>query len=162
MKKVILIGVGVILVAILIVGTVIISGVGGAEIAEGTYSIVGFDTYPDASITVVENKVKFNNIDLNAIYAESQIADYKRAVEDGFDLNIADDQVPFLSDLNKHFVVNGYEIDYKKHAEYKNGTFSYIYYCYVNETIFGLTLEYNSLEKKIEVKNPVQRLVFKQ
>lgn len=161
MKKFIKIGLGVFLAVALLVVVIVIGKVGGAQIAEGTYKIKECKDYPDAYISVEENKVQFHNIDLNAIYQEEQMKSYMSMVESGATSSITDEQLKEISDLNSLFVSNPYELDYESIGdESKSGTFTYIYFCYNSNSPFGLVLEYNSFDKTIQINSPVLNLIF--
>lgn len=154
---------GIIIIGI-IIGIILLAGcyffiiIGGPEIDEGKYKICDYDSYPDAYIEVKGNKVKFYNIDLNAIYRDYMLSTYDKMLDNGFESNMSDEEIAIESDLNEMFVNKGYEINYN--VELKEDTFSYIYYCMGKDRLFGLVLEYNSLHKSIKINNPVVEIRF--
>lgn len=161
MKKGIKICIGIILAVVLLLSVVVITKTGGAEITEGTYKITDYAAYPDAYIVVKENKLQFYNIDLNAIYQEAQLEDYKEMQEHGLEFHITEQQLGKISDLNELFVSNPYELDYESSTkDNKTGTFTYVYFCYNGDYPFGLVLEYNSLHKTVKINSPEQTLIF--
>lgn len=159
MKSKIKIIIGAIIAIALLVVCYGIVKIGGAEITEGKYMICDFDSYPDAYIEVKENMIQFYNIDLNAIYQEYQLSNYKKMVDSGFQSAMSDEQVAKDADLNEMFVNNGYEIDYET-DDSKQGTFTYVYFCMSSDNLFGLVLEYDSLHKTIQINSPVMNLIF--
>lgn len=153
--------VAVVAIALLII-TVFVTKVGGPEIADGTYKVKDSENYSDAYIYVNNNSIQFFNIDLNSIYREAQMNNYASMVEHGVKFGLTDEQLNEISDLNNLFVSNSYEIDYDKQDDSKAGTFTYVYFCYVNEYPFGLVLEYNALHKTLQINSPVQQMIFEQ
>lgn len=153
-------------IALAIVILIIIIAVGdisSGKIAEGTYRIKNCSEFPDAYIVVRGNKVQFYDIDLNKLYREEQLENFKRLVEHGIGVEMTEKQIEKASDLNEMFVINSWEIDYDLVGDNKDGTFTYIYFCMVKDTFFGLVLQYDSLHKTIQLNNsdPQKILVFK-
>ena len=129
------------------------------KIAEGRYKIENFGLYPDAYITVKEDKIQFHNIDLNAIYQEQQLQDYSRVVEINSQNKLENDKLEEFSNLNKAMVENEYTMPYGEGD--KTGTFSYLYFAYPGRNVFGLVIEYDALHKTIKINNEIQVLMFR-
>ena len=81
-------------------------------------------------------------------------------IENGMDLNVSDEELTKLSDLNKMYVENAYEIDYEQSEENKVGTFKYTYFCLSDLNIFGFVLEYDSWNRTIKINSPIREIVF--
>lgn len=160
MKTKLKIVVSIVVAIVILIATIMIVSIGGAEIAEGRYEIVGYDVYPDAYIMVEENSIQFYNIDLNAIYQEYQSDNYQKMIEAGIVSNVTEEQLENMSDLNAMFVSNPYIIDYEQQLDNKSGTFTYVYFCLKDGNTFGLVLEYNSFDKTIQINSPVIKLLF--
>ncbi len=153
--------ISILIVSVLLLATMIfVINIGGAQIAEGKYKIVGYKEYPNAYIEVKGNYIKFYNIDLNAIYQDGQVDNYVNMIEAGYESDLSDEQVKTLSDLNEMYVNNSYMIDYQDVEDNKNGTFSYIYFCLQDDHPFGFVLEYNSFDKTIQINSPIKKLLF--
>lgn len=150
----------VIVVLMLLIGIIVYANIGGAQMAEGTYKVIGYDKYPDAYIKVEGNGVQFYNIDLNAIYGAYQLEDYNTLVSGGYIECMEADVLANVSDLNKAFVDDSYIINYEEREGSKEGTFTYIHYCFDDSNMFGLVLEYNAFDKTIQINSPVINLLF--
>lgn len=129
-------------------------------ITEGTYSVVDFEQYHNASITVTKDTIQFHNIDLNKIYQAKQMEQYKKTHEINPDLNYSEKEIEDYSNLNKNFVKNAFPIPYEQTEDFKSGTFTYIYYLYPGNSIFGLVILYDSLHKTIKINNEIQEINF--
>lgn len=132
----------------------------GTKIKEGKYNIVDCDEYPDAYVEVDAEGVQFHNIDLNDIYQKSQMELYNRMKEKGA-VDYEEDYVNEISDLNKHFVDSKWEIDYEKTIIDKTGTFSHVYFCYIDNSAFGFVFEYDSFHHTFQINSPARNLKFK-
>ena len=129
-------------------------------ITEGTYQVVDFEQYPDASITVTKDTIQFHNIDLNKIYQAKQLEQYKKTHEINPELSYSEKEIDDYSNLNQNFVNNAFSIPYEQSEDYKSGTFTYTYYMYPGNSIFGLVILYDSLHKTIKINNEIQEINF--
>lgn len=141
---------------------IVFGNITSGQIAEGTYRVRNCSEFPDAYFVVKDNEIQFYNIDLNKLYREEQLKDFKGWIEHGIGVNMTEEQIEKASDLNEMFVTNPWKIDYDIENN-KQGTFSYIYFCIVKDTRFGLILQYDSLHKTLQLNNadPQKVLVFK-
>ena len=130
------------------------------KLGDGTYEIEDNEEYPDAKIVVKDGNLQFFNIDLNAIYQEKQIKEYKSLIEKYPDLAFSDEELKKYSDLNAWFVKQPYEIDYDRQCFGKEGTFSYGYALYPGTMSFGFGLEYDFWHKTIRVQHFVKEITF--
>jgi len=154
MKKIIISVIIVILLAV----TLTANYIGGAEFTEGKYKIQDFAEYPDAYIEVKGNTIQFHDIDLNAIYREHQVSEYRKAVTKGIPVKLDEETLKTASDFNARFVDAPFELDF---SDTKDGTFSYTHFCYDESQIFGLVIIYDALHKTIKINNAEQEIVFK-
>ena len=155
MKKIIISVIIVILLAV----TLTANYIGGAEFTEGKYKIQDFAEYPDAYIEVKGNTIQFYNIDLNAIYRDYQVAEYRKALTKGFPVKLDEEGIKKASDFNARFVDEPFELDF---SDSKTGTFTYIHYCLDDESeMFRLIIIYDSLHKTIRINNAEQEILFK-
>ncbi len=165
MKGKIILIIGVVIAILVVAGILIFVNIGGAEISEGKYKLVGYEKYQDAYILVKDNTIQFFNIDLNDIYQQGQLDNYNKMVEKGFPSDFTDEQVKEYSDLNDMFANNPYTIDYEFYKELysddKTVKFEHRYNCFRDNSAFGFLLEYNSLDKTIQIISPIQALLFK-
>lgn len=163
MKRNVKIGICIFSAIVFLVMILVISNMSRMQIAEGTYRVTNCDEYPDAYIVVNENNIQFYNIDLNMLYREEQIKDFQGWIEHGVGGELTEEQIEMASDLNEMFVSNSWEIDYDLESNNKQGTFSYVYFCIVKDTRFGLVLQYDSMHKTIQLNNADTQkiLVFK-
>ena len=129
-------------------------------ITEGTYQVVDFEQYPDASITVIKDTIQFHNIDLNKIYQAKQLEQYKKTHEINPELSYSEKEIDDYSNLNQNFVNNAFSIPYEQSEDYKSGTFTYTYYMYPGNSIFGLVILYDSLHKTLKINNEIQEINF--
>ena len=106
-------------------------------INEGTYQVVDFEQYPDASITITKDTIHFHNIDLNKIYQAKQMEQYKKTHEINPELSYSEKEIDDYSNLNENFVNNAFPIPYEQAEDFKSGTFTYTYYLYPGNSIFG-------------------------
>lgn len=102
-------------------------------INEGTYQVVDFEQYPDASITITKDTIQFHNIDLKA----KQMEQYKKTHEINPELSYSEKEIDDYSNLNENFVNNAFPIPYEQAEDFKSGTFTYTYYLYPGNSIFG-------------------------
>lgn len=159
-KRIILVGIiGVLLIAVMVF-SLKLSQAFSAEIPDGIYKISNEQEYKDAYIEVKNDSIRFYNIDLNAIYREGQLDNIYNYIENGMDLNVSDEELTKLSDLNKMYVENAYEIDYEQSEENKVGTFKYTYFCLSDLNIFGFVLEYDSWNRTIKINSSIREIVF--
>lgn len=98
-------------------------------INEGTYQV--------ASITITKDTIQFHNIDLNKIYQAKQIEQYKKTHEISPELSYSEKEIDDYSNLNENFVNNAFPIPYEQAEDFKSGTFTYTYYLYPGNSIFG-------------------------
>lgn len=142
---------------------IVVGNASSGRIAEGTYRIRNCSEFPDAYIVVKGNKIQFYNIDLNKLYREEELKDFKAWIEHGIGVEMTQEQIEKASDLNELFVTNPWEIAYDLEGNNKQGTFSYVYFCIVKDTCFGLVLQYDSLHKTLQLNNADAQkiLVFK-
>lgn len=133
------------------------------RIAEGTYRVRNCSEFPDAYVVVKDNEIQFYNIDLNKLYREDQLKDFKGWIEHGIGVEMTEEQIEKASDLNEMFVTNPWKIDYNLKSNNKQGTFRYVYFCIVDGTRFGLILQYDSLHKTLQLNHADAQkiLVFK-
>ena len=129
-------------------------------ITEGTYPVVDFEQYPDASITIIKDTIQFHNIDLNKIYQAKQLEQYKKTHEINPELSYSEKEIDDYSNLNENFVKNAFPIPYEQSEDYKSGTFTYTYYMYPGNSIFGLVILYDSLHKTLKINNEIQEINF--
>ena len=137
--------------AVVLTGLLAINVIGGGKIAQGKYKVDNLEDYPDACIEVKGNTVQFYSIDLNALYREGLLKIYTHMVELTPDLAIPEEELTIVSDLNDHFVYHPYEITY--YEDDKRGTFEYLYFCPVQNSVFVLFLKYDSFHKTITVSS---------
>lgn len=129
-------------------------------IANGTYYVVNCPEYSDAYINVKNNTIQIYNLDVNSIYREEQVNKIKKICSNKeFGISLTDKEIEELSDLNKMFVDNPYEIDWDKC--YKDGTYSYVCQCYCKGNYFGLIFIYDSYNKTVKINNYQKKIVFK-
>lgn len=129
-------------------------------IADGKYRVVDCPEYPDAYIQVKDNSIQIYNLDINSIYRLEQIEEISKMREnEEIGIFLSDEEIEELSDLNRMFVENSYEVDINK--GYKNGTYSYVYKCQCKGNYFGLIFIYDSYEKTIKINNYQKKIVFK-
>ena len=125
-----------------------------------------FEQYPDASITITKDTIQFHNIDLNKIYQAKQLEQYKKTHEInpefmiGMMINYSEIEIDDYSNLNENFVKNAFPIPYEQSEDYKSGTFTYTYYMYPGNSIFGLVILYDSLHKTLKINNEIQEINF--
>ena len=164
MKKVTKIIIILVAAVVLFVAAFLISRAGGSKLANGTYHITNSEAYPDAYIVVDGNQIQFYNIDLNALYRDDQMENYRKLVERGSIPQLTEEQLEQVSDLNALFVTNPWEMNYDEIVVDKRGTFTYVYFCMVKDTFFGKVLQYNSLHRTIQIndENPEKVLIFKE
>lgn len=98
-------------------------------INEGTYQV--------ASITITKDTIPFHNIDLNKIYQAKQMEQYKKTHEISPELSYSEKEIDDYSNLNENFVNNAFPIPYEQAEDFKSGTFTYTYYLYPGNSIFG-------------------------
>ena len=98
-------------------------------INEGTYQV--------ASITITKDTIQFHNIDLNKIYQAKQMEQYKKTHEISPELSYSEKEIDDYSNLNENFVNNAFPIPYEQTEDFKSGTFTYTYYLYPGNSIFG-------------------------
>lgn len=98
-------------------------------INEGTYQV--------ASITITKDTIQFHNIDLNKIYQAKQMEQYKKTHEISPELRYSEKEIDDYSNLNENFVNNAFPIPYEQAEDFKSGTFTYTYYLYPGNSIFG-------------------------
>lgn len=98
-------------------------------INEGTYQV--------ASITITKDTIQFHNIDLNKIYQAKQMEQYKKTHEISPELSYSEKEIDDYSNLNENFVNNAFPIPYEQAEDFKSGTFTYTYYLYPGNSIFG-------------------------
>lgn len=98
-------------------------------INEGTYQV--------ASITITKDTIQFHNIDLNKIYQAKQMEQYKKTHEINPELSYSEKEIDDYSNLNENFVNNAFPIPYEQAEDFKSGTFTYTYYLYPGNSIFG-------------------------
>ena len=98
-------------------------------INEGTYQV--------ASITITKDTIQFHNIDLNKIYQAKQMEQYKKTHEISPELSYSEKEIDNYSNLNENFVNNAFPIPYEQAEDFKSGTFTYTYYLYPGNSIFG-------------------------
>ena len=98
-------------------------------INEGTYQV--------ASITITKDTIQFHNIDLNKIYQAKQMEQYKKTHEISPELSYSEKEIDDYSNLNENFVNNAFPIPYEQAEDLKSGTFTYTYYLYPGNSIFG-------------------------
>ena len=98
-------------------------------INEGTYQV--------ASITITKDTIQFHNIDLNKIYQAKQMEQYKKTHEISPELSYSEKEIDDYSNLNENFVNNAFPIPYEQAEDLKSGTFTYAYYLYPGNSIFG-------------------------
>lgn len=162
MKKITKTAIVLIVVVLLTVVAVVMIGTGGGHMADGTYRVTNCEAYPDAYIVVKRNgkNIQFYNIDLNDIYRESDLERYYKLVERELMPEIQDEELDKISDLNAMFVSYSWTLD---DDLFKKGTFTYGAFCMVPDSLFGLTIEYNSLHKTIQIMNqdPEKQFIFK-
>lgn len=151
------------LAIVILIITIAVGNISSGKIADGTYRIRNCSEFPDAYIVVKGNKIQFYNIDLNKLYREEELKDFKGWIEHGIGVEMTQEQIEKASDLNELFVTNPWEIAYDLEGNNKQGTFSYVYFCIVKDTCFGLVLQYDSLHKTIQLNNADAQkiLVFK-
>lgn len=151
------------LALVILIIIIAVGNISSGKIAEGTYRIRNCSEFPDAYIVVKGNKVQFYDIDLNKLYREKELESFKGWVEHGVGVEMTEKQIEKASDLNELFVTHPWEIDYDIVGDNKDGTFTYIYFCIVKDTPFGLVLQYDSLHKTIQLNNsdPQKIFVFK-
>lgn len=161
MNKYINAAIVVIVVAALLGVIIVTTGIGSGRMADGTYRITNCEAYPDAYLVVDGYRVQFFNIDLNALYQEKQRKDFQQWIERGIGASMTEEQIERASDLNNLFVSNSWMVDYS--LDNKLGTFTYVYFCLVKDTRFGLVLQYDSLHKTIQLNDadPTKVFVFK-
>ena len=119
-------------------------------INEGTYQV--------ASITITKDTIQFHNIDLNKIYQAKQMEQYKKTHEISPELSYSEKEIDDYSNLNENFVNNAFPIPYEQAEDFKSGTFTYTYYLYPGNSIFGWL--YDSLHKTIKINNEIQEIKF--
>ena len=150
MKKKIIIGAVVtLLVAVLVF---MFSFLLGKNVADGKYKVANRETYGDAYIEVVDNKLYIVDFDLNEIYQESQLeAYYKIEENENIELKygFSEEELAYVSDLNNYFENVGFDL--KTVSPTKDSTYEYRYSCYVEDSIFGIFFVYNSWEKTITI-----------
>lgn len=129
-------------------------------IDEGTYQVTDFEQFPNASITVTESTIQFHNIDLNKIYQEKQLEQYKKTHDVNPELSYSEKEIETYSDLNQNFVNNAFNIPYEQSETFKSGTFEYTYYFYPGNSIFGLVIIYDSFHKTLKINNEIQEINF--
>ena len=98
-------------------------------INEGTYQV--------ASITITKDNIQFHNFDLNKIYQAKQMEQYKKTHEISPELSYSEKEIDDYSNLNENFVNNAFPIPYEQAEDFKSGTFTYTYYLYPGNSIFG-------------------------
>ena len=98
-------------------------------INEGTYQV--------ASITITKDTIQFHNINLNKIYQAKQMEQYKKTHEISPELSYSEKEIDDYSNLNENFVNNAFPIPYEQAEDFKSGTFTYTYYLYPGNSIFG-------------------------
>ena len=98
-------------------------------INEGTYQV--------ASITITKDTIQFHNIDLNKIYQAKQMEQYKKTHEISPELSYSEKEIDDYSNLNENFVNTAFPIPYEQAEDFKSGTFTYTYYLYPGNSIFG-------------------------
>lgn len=121
-------------------------------INEGTYQV--------ASITITKDTIQFHNIDLNKIYQAKQMEQYKKTHEINPELSYSEKEIDDYSNLNNNFINNAFPIPYEQAEDFKSGTFTYTYYLYPGNSIFGLVILYDSLHKTIKINNEIQEIKF--
>lgn len=121
-------------------------------INEGTYQV--------ASITITKDTIQFHNIDLNKIYQAKQMEQYKKTHEISPELSYSEKEIDDYSNLNNNFINNAFPIPYEQAEDFKSGTFTYTYYLYPGNSIFGLVILYDSLHKTIKINNEIQEIKF--
>ena len=151
-KKWLVIGVG---LAILLVGALLFSyNWYGKRMVSGKYYIVDCDEFPNAYIEVKEGKLFIYNMDLNLKYRSYQLETYYK-IEQNDDIDLkygfSEEELSYISNLNNYFMNEGFEIDSVEPI--KDGTFLYWYPCNINDTVFGLSFTYDSLNKTIKINN---------
>ena len=120
-----------------IIGDQLLTDIKDGTINEGTYQVVDFEQYPDASITITKDTIQFHNIDLNKIYQAKQMEQYKKTHEINPELSYSEKEIDDYSNLNENFVNNAFPIPYEQAEDFKSGTFTYTYYLYPGNSIFG-------------------------
>lgn len=153
-----------IVVAILIsmggLGTLIFFNyVGDGSYTEGKYIIQNCEEYPDAYIKVKGDTIQFFNIDLNALCQDKKMKDYYRSVEKGNTEPFLEEDLARVSDYNRAFVDNQWTMKYDEYS--KSGTFKYVDFCMIEDTLFGIVLHYDSFHKTIEVYYSGESIMFK-
>ena len=98
-------------------------------INEGTYQV--------ASITITKDTIQFLTIDLNKINQAKQMEQYKKTHEISPELSYSEKEIDDYSNLNENFVNNAFPIPYEQAEDFKSGTFTYTYYLYPGNSIFG-------------------------
>lgn len=161
MKRIVKKGIVCVCAVILTLAVIMVSNIGGGEIADGIYRIENCAEYPVAYAQVEGNTIQFYNIDLNELYREKQREEFQWWIEQGVGATMTEEQIDAASDLNELFVNNAWEIDYELADENKQGTFTYVYFCIVKDTRFGLVLQYDALNKTIQINDPKKTLLFK-
>lgn len=159
-KKILKVSIGLVAAVVLLVAVIFVSSIFGSEIADGTYEITNSSQYPDAYVVVKDNEIQFYNIDLNELYREKELEDFEVWKEMGYADGMTDEQIAQISDLNLMFVDNAWEFDYDMGIISKNGTFTYVYFCIVKDTCFGLVLQYDSLHKTIQINDADEEKVL--
>ncbi len=157
-KKAIIVCVG-LAAAALLVFAVLISHVVGKEITPGRYCIENNQNYPDAYIEVKDNKIQLYNIDLNALFRDNEMEQFRRLVEINPDYAMPEDELEIISDLNAMFTASPF--DSSNAVAIKTGTFEYTYYCNRKSLPFGLVLQYDSFHKTLIILNDPEPILFK-
>ena len=90
---------------------------------------------------------------------ELELKEYHLAVEIGTGEPYSEDVLARVSDFNRALVDNPWTMKYDKDSKY--GTFKYINYCMIEDSMFGIVLHYDSFHKAIEMFYCGHSLEFK-
>ena len=163
MKKKIFKTVGIIFAILLAVGglgtLIFFNYVGDEKYTEGKYKIQNCEEYPDAYIEVKGDTIQFHNINLNDLCRALEMEDYQWSIERGNREPFSEEDLARVSDFNRAFVDNPWTMKYDKDS--KSGTFKYVDFCMIEDSLFGIVLHYDSFHKTIEVYYSGESIMFK-
>lgn len=144
-RKVLLIGLMVVLLVLIPVGILTFMRLSSGKIADGIYKIKDNPDYPNAYIKVSGDSFQVFNLDMNRYWQEKQL-DFILRMQNNenleFDSGYTEEELRNLSDLNKLYVDKPYHYD--SELRDKQGTYRYDYPCLSAGNLFGIYLEYDA------------------